>query len=143
MTGQAVVASVNTFRGISIIVSLLFMLAVIEFIRRNRLKERYAILWLVAGAALIVLSGWGTLLVRITPLLGFDLPSNAMSLVILLFLIIIVFHFSIAISMETERTKRLAQEIALLKERLRRVAPESQADDETGGEDAPSAQGRS
>jgi hypothetical protein len=122
MMGEAVLASVNTFRVVSIVISVLFMLGVIEFIRRNRLKERYAILWLGAGAALIVLSVWGTLLVEVTRLLGFDLPSNALSLVILFFLI------SIAISMESERTKRLAQEVALLKERLRRVAPDAPPD---------------
>ncbi|MBN1918665.1 MAG: DUF2304 domain-containing protein [Verrucomicrobia bacterium] len=124
MIPEAVVASVNTFRAVSITISVLFMLAVIEFIRRNRLKERYAILWLGAGTALVVLSVWGTLLVEVTRLLGFDLPSNALSLVILFFLIVIVFHFSIAISMESERTKRLAQEVALLKERLRCEAPD-------------------
>ena len=128
MMGEGVVASVDTFRAVSITISVLFMLAVIEFIRRNRLKERYAILWLGAGVVLIVLSGWGTLLVDLTRRLGFDVPLNALSLVILFFLIVIVFHFSIAISMESERTKRLAQEIALLKERLRRVAPEAPPD---------------
>ena len=130
MMGEAVVASVNTFRIVSTVISVLFMLAVIEFIRRNRLKERYAILWLGAGAVLVVLSVWGTLLVEVTRRLGFDVPLNALSLVILFFLIVIVFHFSIAISMESERTKRLAQEVALLKERLQRVAPDDRPEGE-------------
>jgi len=130
MMGEAVVASVNTFRIVSTVISVLFMLAVIEFIRRNRLKERYAILWLGAGAVLVVLSVWGALLVEVTRGLGFDVPLNALSLVILFFLIVIVFHFSIAISMESERTKRLAQEVALLKERLQRVAPDDRPEGE-------------
>jgi hypothetical protein len=126
----------STSQIAAIIVSAAFTIAVIDFIRRNRLKERYALLWLAAGAAMIVLSVWNTLLAKITRLLGFELPSNGAFAVVLLFLILIVFHFSIAVSTEAERSKRLAQEIALLKERLRQIAPEPPADQaEEQGED--------
>ena len=105
-----------TFQTVGIIMSALFTIAVIDFIRRNRLKERYALLWLAAGVAMVVLSAWSELLKMVTSLLGFGLPSNGLFTVVLFFLILIVFHFSIAVSTESERTKRLAQEIALLKE---------------------------
>ncbi len=118
-----------TFRVVAIIVSALFTIAVIDFIRRNRLKERYALLWLAAGVVMIVLSAWGKLLFKVTGLLGFEVPSNGLFTVVLFFLILIVFHFSIAVSTESERTKRLAQEIALLKERLRRLAPDAAPDE--------------
>lgn len=118
-----------TFRIVAIIVSALFTIAVIDFIRRNRLKERYALLWLAAGVVMIVLSAWGKLLFKVTGLLGFEVPSNGLFTVVLFFLILIVFHFSIAVSTESERTKRLAQEIALLKERLRRLAPDAAPDE--------------
>jgi hypothetical protein len=115
------------FQFVAIFVSALFTIAVIDFIRRNRLKERYALLWLAAGTAMIVLSAWGKLLFEVTGLLGFEVPSNGLFTVVLFFLILIVFHFSIAVSTESERTKRLAQEVALLKERLRRLAPDAPA----------------
>lgn len=118
-----------TFQIVAIIVSALFTVAVVDFIRRNRLKERYALLWLAAGVAMIVLSAWGDLLVVVTRVLGFEVPSNGLFTVVLFFLILIVFHFSIAVSTESERTKRLAQEIALLKERLRRLAPDAPPDE--------------
>lgn len=118
-----------TFQVVAIIVSALFTVAVVDFIRRNRLKERYALLWLAAGVAMIVLSAWGDLLVVVTRVLGFEVPSNGLFTVVLFFLILIVFHFSIAVSTESERTKRLAQEIALLKERLRRLAPDAPPDE--------------
>ena len=114
-----------TFQTVGIIMSVLFTLAVIDFIRRNRLKERYALLWLAAGAAMIVLSAWSRLLVVVTRLLRFELPSNGLFTVVLFFLILIVFHFSIAVSTESERTKRLAQEIALLKDRLRTLGADT------------------
>lgn len=113
---------------ISIAVSTLFTLAVIDFIRRNRLKERYALLWLAAGVAMILLSAWRPLLVRVTRLLGFEIPSNGLFSVVLIFLLMIVFHFSIAISSESDRIKRLAQELALLKERLQRFGGDAPPD---------------
>jgi hypothetical protein len=121
-----------TLQLVAVVASGLFTLAVIDFIRRNRLKERYALLWLAAGVAMIVLSVWHRLLIWVTGLLGFEVPSNGLFTVVLLFLLLIVFHFSMAISNESERTKRLAQELALLKERLRGLGgeapPDKQAD---------------
>ena len=40
------------------IASLLLLLIVFELIRSRRLRERYAILWLVTGIVLLVLSAW-------------------------------------------------------------------------------------
>lgn len=121
-----------TLQLVAVVVSALFTLTVIDFIRRNRLKERYALLWLAAGVAMIVLSAWHRLLIWVTGLFKFQVPSNGLFAVVLLFLMLIVFHFSIAISIESERTKRLAQELALLKERLGRLGgeapPDKQAD---------------
>jgi len=121
-----------TFQVVAIIVSALFTFAVADFIRRNRLKERYALLWLAAGVVMIILSAWGKLLFWVTGLLGFEVPSNGLFTVVLFFLLLIVFHFSIAISAESERTKHLAQEVALLKERLRalgsKVPPDETAE---------------
>jgi len=119
MTFQIVAVAISISQIVALAVSVLFTVAVVDFIRRNRLKERYALLWLAAGVAMIVLSAWHGLLEWVTKLLGFEVPSNGLFSVVLLFLILIVFHFSIAISMEAERSRRLAQEIALLKERLR------------------------
>jgi len=113
---------------IAIVVSALFTLAVIDFIRRNRLKERYALLWLAAGVVMVLLSAWKQLLVWVTGLFGFEIPSNGLFSVVLIFLLMIVFHFSIAISSESDRIKRLAQELALLKERLQRLGGDAPPD---------------
>ena len=116
---------------VALLVSVLFALAVIDFIRRNRLKERYALLWLAASVVMIVLSAWKGLLIGVTRTLRFEIPSNGLFSVMLLFLLVILFHFSIAISGESDRIKRLAQEIALLKERLQRLGGDAAPDTPT------------
>ena len=40
------------------IASLLLLLVVLELIRSRRLRERYALLWLLTGVVLLVLSAW-------------------------------------------------------------------------------------
>jgi len=43
---------------VGVIASLVLILVVLELIRGRRLKERYALLWLATGIALLVLSAW-------------------------------------------------------------------------------------
>ena len=47
-----------TFSIAGAIASVLLVLVVLELIRKRRLKERYALLWLVTGLVLLVLSLW-------------------------------------------------------------------------------------
>ncbi len=99
--------------------SAIILVAVVEFIRRGRLKERYALLWLIAGAVLLVLASSRTLLEIVAHLLGIYYPPSFLFLIAFLFLLVITLHFSMVISDLTDRTKQLAQELALLREELR------------------------
>ena len=93
----------------------LFLLAfVVEAIRRDRLKERYALLWLGAGAVMLVLAGWRSLLDRVATALGVLYGPSLLFLVALLFLLAILLHFSLVVSEHRDKTRRLAQDVALL-----------------------------
>ena len=65
-----------------------------------------------------LLSIWRGLLDRLAALLGIYAPPNALFLVGFGFHLLILLHFSLVLSRLTERTKRQAQEIALLKAAL-------------------------
>lgn len=92
---------------------------IIELIRRKKLQERYALLWLVAGIVMIVLSIWRDGLDKVARLLGVGYAPALLFLVALGFGLLMMIHFSVVISSLTERNKILAQEIALLKAELR------------------------
>lgn len=94
--------------------SVLFV--VIELIRRRRLKERYALLWLSAGAVLLILSLSRGLLEAIAGMVGIYYPPSLLFLVAFVFLLLITLHFSAVISGITEKNKQLAQELALLRQ---------------------------
>jgi hypothetical protein len=93
-------------------------LMVIELIRRNRLKERYSLIWLAASIALMVFSVWRGLLHFIALKLGIYYPPSLLFLLGIVFLIALLLHFSTVISSQSEQNKRLAQEIGALKSRL-------------------------
>lgn len=98
------------------------MVGVIELIRRGRLKEKYAILWLFAGAALLTLSLSRDLLHTLSLAVGIHYPPSFLFLAAFGFLTLINLHYSTVISRLTERSNRLAQEVALLREEVGRGA---------------------
>ncbi len=108
----------------AIVISLLFLAAVIELIRRNRLKEKYSILWLFSALVLLLFSSWRTLLHKTSKLLQVDYPPSLLFMFAFVFLLFIVFHFSTAISKESERTKTLSQKIGLLEHRIEELEKE-------------------
>ena len=87
---------------------------IIELVRRRKLREEYAWLWLLTGLVVVVLSFWYGLLVYIGELLGGILPSAVLFLFALIFLLLIALHQSIKISRLTDQVNQLTQELAIV-----------------------------
>ena len=101
--------------------SVILVLVVFELIRSRRLRERYALLWLVTGAALVVLSAWRGGLNTIAGWLGVrGYPPAVLFAVGLLFVILVLLHYSTVISRLSDQNVILAQRLALLESELRR-----------------------
>lgn len=108
---------------VGVIASLLLVLVVLELIRGRRLKERYALLWLATGIALLVLSAWRGGLNTIAGWFGVtSYPPAVLFAVATLFILLVLLHYSTVLSRLTDENVDLAQRIALLEERLRRQA---------------------
>ena len=121
----------DILKVLSIVASGLVLVFVVELIRRGRLKERYSLLWLFAGAVLLVLSSSRTLLESLSRLLGIFYAPSLLFLLAFLFLLLITLHFTVVISGLSEKNKRLAQEIALLRqEMLERLNTQGERDTE-------------
>lgn len=103
----------------SVIFSVLVFAVVFEMVRRRRLRERYAILWLGAALVLIVLAVWTQLLTTVSSAVGIATPSNAFFVIAFAFLLLLLLHFSAVVSRLGDETRVLAQRLALLEERQR------------------------
>ncbi len=95
--------------------SIILLLITFELIRKKRLREEYAILWLFTGIAVLVFSVWpgfflSHFFVKITGIFYL----SAVVLIAFSFLLLIVLHFSVVISKLTSQHKDLAQRYALL-----------------------------
>jgi len=110
--------SLSRVQVFAIIGCVFLIILLLELIRRNYLKERYSLLWLVTGGIFLILSLAIESLGRIAHFIGFQVVSNALFLAGIIFLVVIALGTTIAISRLSERNKRLTQEVVLLKKRI-------------------------
>jgi hypothetical protein len=101
------------------VASILLILIVLELIRGRRLKERYALLWLVTGVTLLVLSVWRDGLNTIAGWLGVSgYPPAILFAAAILFVIVVLLHYSTVLSKLDDESTLLAQEVAILRRRV-------------------------
>jgi hypothetical protein len=96
------------------------LLTVLEMVRRRRLMERYALLWLLSAVVLLALAIWSGALAKISHAIGVIYPPNALFFIAIGFILLLLLHFSAAVSRLSDQSETLAQRQALLDERLRR-----------------------
>ena len=104
-----------------VVIAVVLLVLVLELVRSRRLQERYAILWLLTGLVLLVLSIWSGAIQALSDLVGIAYPPALLFAVSLVFVVIVLLHYSTVISRLAQQNVALAQSIALLEERLRRA----------------------
>lgn len=108
-------------RVVALIAIAILFLVVLDLVRRRRLLERYALLWLGSALALMALAAWGGLLETVSSAIGVATPSNALFVAAFGFVLVLLLHFSIAVSRLTDQSKVLAQRLAILEQREREL----------------------
>jgi hypothetical protein len=98
-----------------LILAILVCTFVIIQVRHQRMKERYAALWLIIGAIIIVLGAFPTLLNGVADFVGVALPVNLLFLLSILLLMGVSIHLTLELSRLSEKTRILAEEVAILK----------------------------
>jgi hypothetical protein len=106
---------------------------IFELVRRKRLMERYAILWLIAGVTVLVLALWKGLATKLSHAVGIYYPPSFLFAVAFVFVLAMLIHFSTTISRLSDQNKILAQRVALLEHEQQLAA---QGADEPSGQPA-------
>ena len=106
---------------VAIIAAAILLLMVLEMVRRRRLLERYALLWLFSAIVLIGLASWRNGLKVLSHAVGIAYPPNALFFIAFGFVLLLLLHFSASVSRLSDQAKVLAQRAALLEERVRRL----------------------
>lgn len=109
-------------RIVALVLVSLFILLILEFIRRKALKERYAILWLAATFVILPLLLWYDLLKALSHLLGIAYTPLTILLIGIVFVIMILFHFSVAFSKTRRNEAKLVMRIVEQEEKIAELA---------------------
>ena len=103
-----------------LVLSVTLLLLVLELVRRNLLRERYALLWLGTSLVGLIVGLFPDLIVRFSNWMRFQYLT-ALFFLTFIFVLALVLAFSVVLSRQSERNRRLAQEVALLHHRVKRL----------------------
>ena len=103
---------------LSISLALVVLVLVLWMLLTRRLREKYAVLWLIIALAVLIVGLFPGLLDAFTRALGVQLPSNLLFGTAILLLLGVALHLSWELSQVEEETRRLAEEVAILRSQL-------------------------
>jgi hypothetical protein len=115
---------VTKLQLLSVLGTAALFLIVFELVRRKRLLERYALLWLVASATMFGLALWSDALNVFARAVGIQYGPSALFAVGFGFMLVLLLHFSLVISRLADQNKVLAQRLGMLQQRVEALATE-------------------
>ena len=95
--------------------SAIILLTLFEMMRRHRLREKYALIWAMVAIAVITVAAVPALLVKTSEALGLEVPANLLFFGAAIVILVLTLQHSSELSRLEERTRTLAEEVALLR----------------------------
>jgi hypothetical protein len=106
------------------IASIVTFVFVFSLLRRGVLREKYAVLWLLFSGAALFFSIFPGTLVWLSSTIGVAEPVNLLFFLTVVLLVLVAVQLSYELSRHEARIRRLAEEVALLDQELRRMKEE-------------------
>jgi hypothetical protein len=128
-------------RVIAALLAILFMVWILDLIRRDRLQERYSVIWFVFGLALLAGAAFPGLLKVVADAMGVRDTNVALFSILLLLLLGLALNFSVIMSRQAAQITRLAQERAIERAREQGAREALEGRRNGAGDDAGSAGG--
>jgi len=122
-------------KAFAVVVAVILILAIFELIRRRKLREEYALVWLLVGFGIVALVWAYGLLEWLTRLIGAVAPTTTLFLFAFLFLMVMAMHFSIKFSKLVGQIKDLTQELGILRTELEELRQSRPPDGIAAGEE--------
>ena len=102
---------------LAIVLGLLLMVFILELLRRGRLREKYAALWLLVGSVVLLVAIFPSFLFWASATLGFGVPSNLVFVAGGVVLLFVSVQLSLEVGRLEDESQRLAEDLALLRAR--------------------------
>jgi hypothetical protein len=110
---------------VGFILVLVILVFVFEMLRRRHLREKYAVLWIIIGLGMLVLVAFPHLLFWASGVLGVQVPSNLLFAMALLLLVAVCLHLSFEQSQSEDEVRVLAEEVGILRMKVRQIESKS------------------
>jgi hypothetical protein len=108
------VTDIDRVQVFAISVSVVLLLSVLELVRRRKLVEEYAFLWIAGSVVMLVLSIWREILHAVASELGVFYPPSALLLLLGILVFVALLWFSVVLSRQRRQIERLIEETAIL-----------------------------
>ena len=117
----------RTLQIVMLLAVAVYFILLYLLLKKRSLHLKYTLLWIFSGVLMLALAVFPRLLDWFAALIGIYEPTNALFSLIFFCVIIILMSLTAIVSKQNERTKRLAQTIALLEKRVRELEEEDQS----------------
>ena len=109
---------IKIYIGICILFSIIFILFVMHLVRKNKLEEKYSILWVIASVVILIVSLFPRLITIIANKFNVYYPPSLMLLFAIIILGAYIIHISVVITKQNKMIVKLTQELGILKEKI-------------------------
>ena len=117
---------------LSVVGSVVILLSLFEMLRRHRLREKYALIWGLVALGALTVAAFPGLLTWASDAIGLQVPANLLFFVASLVIMVLTLQHSSELGRLEERTRTLAEDVALLQVELeRRAEPEHKPREDT------------
>lgn len=105
----------SRLQAVIFLIIFLGIIYIVSLVKKKFMDLRYALIWIIISICILILTAFPKLLDMIAKLLGIASPVNMLFFFGFCFSIVIIFSLSIALSRLSEKVKRMAQEIAIMR----------------------------
>lgn len=107
---------------LGVVGSVVILLSLFEMLRRHRLREKYALIWGLVALGALTVAAFPSVLTWASDLIGLQVPANLLFFVASLVIMMLTLQHSSELGRLEERTRTLAEDVALLQVELERRA---------------------
>ncbi|MCW2615914.1 MAG: hypothetical protein JWN08_2908 [Frankiales bacterium] len=107
--------------GLALLGAVCSVVLILELLRRRKLSEKYAVIWLALGTVIVVLAAAPSLLEAMAGAVGIAVPANLLFLGSAVALLLVCLQLSAETTRLEDETRSLAEEVALLRQELEAV----------------------
>jgi len=105
-------------RLMAIVASCVMLIIVVDLIRREKLRARYSLFWLLVGFIFLIFSLWTNLLNLVARIIGIYTLPNALFFIGFVGTVVILLHFSVIISTLSIENKKLVEKLSIISWRV-------------------------